>query len=139
MAFALRELGQLNIGGVYIVVISPNGDEFKYTAIKADPLAVELVEKNVKAAQNVVNSVSTNNDPVVITSSNASARLDFSNGSLINTTLRNYFGFPSFKPLQKETIVSTMAGKMFLQLLEQEEGKLSPIYCRLFFPPILLL
>ena len=43
MAFALRELGQLNINGVYIVVISPNGDEFKYNAIKADTFAVELV------------------------------------------------------------------------------------------------
>ena len=123
MAFALRELGQLNIGGVYIVVISPNGDEFKYNAIKADPLAVKLVEKNVKVAQNVVNSVSTNDDPVVITSSNASARLDFSNGSLINTTLRNYFGFPSFKPLQKETIVSTMAGKNVLAVIGTGGGK----------------
>ena len=139
MAFALRELGQLNIGGVYIVVISPTGDEFKYNTIKAGPLAVELVEKNVKVAQNVVNSVSTNDDPVVITSSNASARLDFSNGSLINTMLRNYFGFPSFKPLQKETIVSTMSGKNVLAVIGTGGGKTSPIYCLLFFPQILLL
>ena len=117
MAFASRELGQLNINGVYIVLILPNEDEFKYNAIKADPLAVELVEKNVKVAQNVVNSVSTNDDPVVITSSNVSARLDFSNSSLINTTLLNYFGFPLFKPLQKETIVSTMAGKNVLAVI----------------------
>ena len=81
------------------------------------------MEKNVTVAQNVVNSVSTNDDPVVITSSNASVRLDFSNGSLINATLRNYFGFPSFKPLQKETIISTMAGKNVLAVIGTGGGK----------------
>ena len=37
MAFALRQLGQLNTNGVYILVTLPNGDKFKYNAIKADP------------------------------------------------------------------------------------------------------
>ena len=74
-----------------VYVISPNGDEFKYNAIKADPLVVELVEKNVKVAQSVVNSVSTNDDPVVITSSNVSVRLDFSNGSLIKYNASKLF------------------------------------------------
>jgi hypothetical protein len=61
MAFALHARGQLDIDGrgVVITVIPPNGDEFKYIAIKADPVAVELLEKNVKVSENEVNTVST--------------------------------------------------------------------------------
>ncbi len=124
MAFALhaRERGQLDIDGrgVVITVISPNGDEFKYIAIKADPVAVELLEKNVKVSEHEVNTVSTIDDPVVYTSTNASERLDFSNGSLIDTT---YFGFPSFRPIQKETIISTMAEKNVLTVVGTGGGK----------------
>lgn len=58
-----------------------------FKLIKADPVAVELLEKNVKVSENEVNTVSTTDDPVVNTSTNASERLDFSNGSLIDTTL----------------------------------------------------
>ena len=126
MAFSLREHGQLDTDGhsVAIVVISPIGDEFTYIAIKADPVAVELQEKNVKAVESEVNTVSTTDDPVAIyTSTNASERLDFSNGSLIDTTLRNYFRFPSFRPLQKETIVLTMAGKNVVTVLGTGGGK----------------
>ncbi|CAB4021688.1 ATP-dependent DNA helicase Q-like 4A [Paramuricea clavata] len=127
MAFTLhvREGGQLDIDGrgVVITVIPPNGDEFKYRAINADPVAVELLEKNVKVSENEVNTVSTTDDPVVYTFTNASERLDFSNGSLIDTTLRNYFGFPSFRPLQKETIISTMAEKNVLTVVGTGGGK----------------
>jgi hypothetical protein len=127
MAFALhaRERGQLNIDGrgVVITVISPNGDEFKYIAIKADPVAVELLEKNVKVSENEVNTMSTTDNPVVYTSTNVSERLDFSNGSLIDTTLQNYFGFPSFRPLQKENIISTMAEKNVLTVVGTGGGK----------------
>lgn len=123
MAFALREFGQLDTSVAIIVVVSANGDEFKYNAIKADPVAVELQEKIVKAAENKVDSVSTNDRPVDIASTNTSERLGFSNSSLIHTTLRNYFGFASFISLQEETIVSTMAGNNVLTVVGTGGGK----------------
>ena len=49
--------------------------------------------------------------------------MQISGSNLIESTLKNYFGHTSFLPLQRETIVSTMAGESVLTVAGTGGGK----------------
>ncbi|KAK3745407.1 hypothetical protein QZH41_001437 [Actinostola sp. cb2023] len=49
--------------------------------------------------------------------------VDLSHGELIENTLKHYFGFSSFRPLQKETINASLCGKDVLTVVGTGGGK----------------
>ncbi|XP_028407551.1 ATP-dependent DNA helicase Q1-like [Dendronephthya gigantea] len=55
--------------------------------------------------------------------SNLSQDINIERGKLVDNTLRQYFGFTSFRPLQRETIITTMNGKDAMTVVGTGGGK----------------
>jgi ATP-dependent helicase YprA (DUF1998 family) len=49
--------------------------------------------------------------------------VDIERGEIIDNALRQYFGFTSFRPLQRETIMATMSGKNVMTVVGTGGGK----------------
>ena len=49
--------------------------------------------------------------------------VDIERGEIIDNALRQYFGFTSFLPLQRETIMATMSGKDVMTVVRTGGGK----------------
>ena len=71
----------------------------------------------------VLNTIPTNENNDAATVSTQVVEVDLQTGELIDNTLKHYFGFNSFRPLQKETIVTTMNGKNVMTVLGTGGGK----------------
>ena len=122
MGFLLKEMNVLKPKDpTSIVVTNEREDRFKYNAIEDGELvAVQLIEKTMNALEDEALPIA---DRAEEGMANLSLyHLDI-NTELVDATLRVYFGYDSFRPLQKETIVTTMSGNNVLTVVGTGGGK----------------
>jgi superfamily II DNA helicase RecQ len=124
MAFVLLESGKLDEGDAIVIVSSNNGNAFKFKVTKAEstPIAVELVQKVLQFPDEDDTETEIGIDTFANTKT-STQEMQISGSDLIESTLKNYFGHTSFLPLQRETIVSTMAGESVLTVAGTGGGK----------------
>ena len=124
MAFVLLESGKLDEGDAVVIVSSNNGNTFKFKVTKAEstPIAVELVQKVLQFPDEDDTETEIGIDTFANTKT-STQEMQISGSDLIESTLKNYFGHTSFLPLQRETIVSTMAGESVLTVAGTGGGK----------------
>ncbi len=124
MAFVLLESGKLDEGDAVVIVSSNNGNTFKFKVTKAEstPIAVELIQKVLQFPDEDDTETEIGIDTFANTKT-STQEMQISGSDLIESTLKNYFGHTSFLPLQRETIVSTMAGESVLTVAGTGGGK----------------
>lgn len=93
-----------------IEVLDPEKDRYVYDIVlDGNKALVELkyFEKNSPVFDNTsrVDPCSDDEDEL------QNVNIDLQTGDLIDNTLKHYFGFTSFRPLQRETIIATMSKK----------------------------
>ena len=90
------------------MVVNPENDQYVYNIITANGHPVVELDHFVK------NSLFSDDNSSTDISSYAqqfstNVEVDLETGEMIDNPLKHYFGFSSFRPLQRETIVSTMS------------------------------
>ena len=103
-------------------VVDVENDRYVYQIVFEHNHPVVELNYVVKSTP-VLNNVPANEDNSEKESSTPVVEVDLQTGEIIDSTLRHYFGFGSFRPLQKETIVTTMSGKNVLTILGTGGGK----------------
>ena len=101
-------LNEVSDKGTTVVVVNPENDQYVYNIITANGHPVVELDHFVK------NSLFSDDNSSTDISSDAqqfstNVEVDLETGEMIDNTLKHYFGFSSIRPLQRETIVSTMS------------------------------
>lgn len=108
-AFWLREVRQLQSNGTTVIEIMYGSDRYIYN------ITLDEGKPEIELSHMLKNSSFTDEndtDRLIFDGMDGAGEVcDFESGELIENTLRQFFEFSSFRPLEKETIVLTMQGK----------------------------
>lgn len=134
--FFLDERRQLMRETTAEIIDVSNGDRFFYDVFHLDDLPVAELRCVYKSPQSVYEeegSIEPTNEQTA-TNNTFSSPLDFDdNDEVLDNTLLHYFGYQSFRPLQRETIESTLKGENVMTVVGTGGGK-SMMY---FLPAVL--
>lgn len=104
-----------------VAVINTENDQYVYNIMIVDNHPVVELDHFVK------NSLFSDDNSTDISSDahqfSSNIEVDLDTGEMIDNTLKHYFGFSSFRPLQRETIVSTMNKKDVTTVVGTGGGK----------------
>ena len=111
-----------------VEVLDSDNDRYVYDIYLHDSKPLVELSYFVKHSQ----SLDDTNDNAAVSGSRAeedqevnasNGNVDLDSGELIENTLKHFFGFSSFRPLQRETIVSTMSKKDVMTVVGTGGGK----------------
>ena len=111
-----------------VEVLDSDNDRYVYDIYLHDSKPLVELSYFVKHSQ----SLDDTNDNAAVSGSRAeedqevnasNGNVDLDSGELIENTLKHFFGFSSFRPLQRETIVSTMNKKDVMTVVGTGGGK----------------
>lgn len=123
-AFCLNEFGYLLSDSVMsseIEVLDENSDKYIYNVTLHDN--IPSIELNF-VLKNTTSRYDLNDEPSsTVNTPRTRSVVDLERDELIDNTLKHYFGFTGFRPLQRETIVATMKGDDVLTVVGTGGGK----------------
>ena len=122
-AFCLHEFGYVTDCDMLseIEVMDANDNKYIYNVILRDNMpSVELnfQLKNTSSRLDLIDDPTSRENPLPST-----CTIDLERDELVDNTLKHYFGFTEFRPLQRETIIATMKGDDVLTVLGTGGGK----------------
>ena len=119
MGFVLLKPSKLHEGHAVIIVSTKrNGNTFNYKVTKAESTFVVVLIQKIMKCPDIEMGIDT---PEITKTSTQEAQILGSN--LIDAALRNFFRHTSILPLQRQTIISTMAGESILTVSGTGGGK----------------
>ena len=112
---------ELSNNATTVAVITPENDQYVYNIMIADNQPVVELDHYVKNSSFLDDNSTDISSDVRQLSSNI--EVDLETGEMIDNTLKHYFGFTSFRSLQRETIVATMSKKDVMTVVGTGGGK----------------